>query len=168
MSPLAFKMVERFLNSAAELRRVVWGLEQTAVGIAQAPVPDVVQSGAKFARESATALKASAAGLLATAERVERLATTEHSSDTTYSVGRIDTLSAFRESAANVLAAALVKAKGGNIAHRDDWEPALRAAASAVDALADYVVARLAYELRSEGLESGIFAVAAAHEEGKR
>jgi hypothetical protein len=168
VSPLVFKMVEKLLNSAAELRRVVWGLEQTAVGIARAPVPDAVQNGAKLARESATALKASAAGLVVTAERVERLAATEQASDTVSGVGRIDTLGALRESAANVLAAALVKAKDGNIAQSSDWEPALRAAATAMDALTDYVVARLMYELRSECSESGIFAVAPAREEGKR
>jgi hypothetical protein len=165
VSPLVFKMVEKLLNSAAELRRVVWGLEETAVGMAQAPVPDVVQSGVKMARDSATVLKASAAGLLATVERVERLCAIEHSPSTAHTVGKVETLGTFRESAANVLAAALVKAKDGNIAQGSDWKPALHAAATAVDAMADYVVARIMYELRSGCSESGIFAVAAAREE---
>ena len=166
MNPFVFKIVENLLLSAEELRRVAWGLEEATVGIAQAPMPGALRNSAKLARESATALTASATGLLATAERVERLAIIEHSFETSPSVGRIETPGAFRESAANVLAAALVKTKGGNIAQSSDWDPALRAAATTVDALADYVVARLMCELRSECSESGIFAIATARDEG--
>jgi hypothetical protein len=160
VNPLVFKMVEKLWNSADELRRVVWDLEEATIGITEAPMPNAILNNAKLAQESATALKASAAGLLATAERVERLAALKHSPGTTNNFGRNETPGAFRESAANVLAAAFVKAKGGSIGESSDWEPALRAAAIAVDALGDYVMARIIYELRSGCSESGIFAVA--------
>ena len=166
VNAFAFKIVEKLLISTEELRRVTRGLEDAAVGIAQAPMPGALRNNAKLARDSATAITASAAALLATAERVEKLAAIEHSFDTARRVRRNDTADPFRESAANVLAAAFVKTKGGNIAQSSDWEPALRAAGTAVDALADYVVARLMSELGSKCSQSGIFAVAAVRDEG--
>jgi len=166
VNPFVFKIVEKLLINAEQLRRVACGLEEAAVGIAQAPMPGALRNNAKLARESATAITKSAVALLATAERVEKLAATEQSLDTAHSARRIDRPDAFRESAANVLAAAFVKTKGGNIAQSGDWEPALRAAATIVDALADYVAARVMSELGSECLESGTFAVAAAQREG--
>lgn len=167
MNPFAFKIVEKLLISAEGLRRLAYGLEEATVGIAQAPMPGALRNTARLARESATALMASATGLLATAECIERHAAIEHSFASSQSVGTVETPAAFRESATNVLAAALVKAKGGNIAQSSDWDPALRAAATTVDALADYVVARLMSELRSECSESGsgTFALAAARDE---
>jgi len=160
VNPLVFKMDEKLLMSAEELRPVA------AVAIAQAPMPGALRNSAKLSRNSATAVTTSVVPLLATAERVEKLAATEQSLDAAHDVSRIDTPDSFRESAANVLAAAFVKTKGGNIAQSSDWEPALRAAATAVDALANYVIARVMSELRSECSESGTFAVAATRDEG--
>jgi len=166
VNPFVFEIVEKLLLNAEGLRRVAGGLEEAAIGIARAPMPCALRNSAKLARESATAIATSAVPLLTTARRVEKLAATEQSFDTTHSARGIDRTDAFRESDANVLAAAFVKTNGGNIAQSSDWEPALSAAATIVDALADYVAARVMSELGSECLESGTFAVAAAQREG--
>jgi len=157
-----FTLFEKLLMSAEDLRQVA------AVAIAQAPMPGALRNDAKLLRNPAMAITTSAIALLANAKRIEKLGATAHSLDAAHGVRRIDAPDVFHQSVANVLVAAFVKTKGGKTAQSSDWEPALHAAATAVDALADYVIARVMSELRSECSESGTFVVAAARHGGIR
>ena len=110
---------------------------------------DLHKSIAKF-QDGVVAL---AAGLLAIVRRAERAMTlAELGEDATLENDptpqpNYSQVEVSRESAANALAAAMIKTSGGDITRQEDLIPALHAAEHVIDAIADHVLARQRNEL---------------------
>ena len=145
--PVLGRTLQELKRDTASFSRAAQALEDAAGELSpDGTSVDLHKSVAKF-QDGVVALAASLAALVRRAERAMTLAelgegATPENEATPDPNNLQASVAESRESAANALAAAMIKTSGGDITRQADLIPALHAAENVVDAIADYVLAR--------------------------